>query len=473
MRNCEHIQTRNEELANQNEYLRRQLGDSLRQKRRELRSSSSSRPRGSVRGEEANEGSLSGRSQSEEDSPRQPRRERRQAHPSNDFKVDLPEFEGKLDPDDFLEWMQTVERIFEYKEVPEEKKVKLVALKLRKYASLWWTNLLAKRVRQGKSKIRTWEKMKAKLKDRFLPPNYIQNNYSLLHHLTQGSMSVEEYTREFEKLLIKCDLQEAEEQTIVRYLGGLDPKYAHVVELQSYSTFDEVCVLAHKVETQVKSRPHKRDLVKSLPEEQPFNKGSPTIPPQTVAPFPSYPQRNQAPQRTQTQPPQNRPNPGPLNPKRCFKCQGLGHLASDCPNRRIISLADWEANKEEEEKEGRMLCSREEAQEEEVVVVADEGEMLMLRRVMSGSQEEEEEQSEDDPIEDLAKENFHAFEADLSEDFGVLATINVANLSPNLDGDQTLNLRANSSQQGEDDGDGLTMSPVSYTHLTLPTKRIV
>jgi len=120
-------------------------------------------------------------------------------------------------------------------------------------------------------------------------------------------------------------------------------------------------------------------------------------------------------------------------------------------------LADWEANKEEEEKEGRMLCSREEAQEEEVVVVADEGEMLMIRRVMSGSQEEEEEQSEDDPIEDLAKENFHAFEADLSEDFGVLATINVANLSPNLDGDQTLNLRANSSQQGEDDGDGLTM----------------
>jgi len=44
-------------------------------------------------------------------------------------------------------------------------------------------------------------------------------------------MSVEEYTREFEKLLIKCDLQEPEEQTIVRYLRGLDPMYAQVVEL--------------------------------------------------------------------------------------------------------------------------------------------------------------------------------------------------------------------------------------------------
>jgi len=91
--------------------------------------------------------------------------------------------------------------------------------------------------------------MKSKLKAHFLPPNYIQNNYSLLHHLTLGSMSAEEYTREFEKLLIKCDLQEAEEQIIVRYLGGLDLKYAHMVKLQSYTTFDEVWVLSHKVET--------------------------------------------------------------------------------------------------------------------------------------------------------------------------------------------------------------------------------
>jgi len=33
--------------------------------------------------------------------------------------------------------MEMVERIFEYKEIPEDKKVKLVALKLKKYAPLW------------------------------------------------------------------------------------------------------------------------------------------------------------------------------------------------------------------------------------------------------------------------------------------------------------------------------------------------
>jgi len=63
-------------------------------------------------------------------------------------------------------------------------------------------------------------------------------------------MSVDEYTREFGKLLIKCNVKEPEEQAIVRYLGELERKYANVVELQQFTTFDEVCALAHKVEQQ-------------------------------------------------------------------------------------------------------------------------------------------------------------------------------------------------------------------------------
>ena len=61
-----------------------------------------------------------------------------------------------------------------------------------------------------------------------------------LHNLFQGSMSVDECTWEFEKLLIKCDIQEPEDQTIVRYLGALNPKYSNVVEFQWYSTFEFV-----------------------------------------------------------------------------------------------------------------------------------------------------------------------------------------------------------------------------------------
>ena len=72
--------------------------------------------------------------------------------------------------------------------------MKIVALRLRKYASSWWTNLNAKRTRERKSKITTSAKMKA----RFLPSTYVQDQYMLFHHLNQGKMNVEEYTREFE-----------------------------------------------------------------------------------------------------------------------------------------------------------------------------------------------------------------------------------------------------------------------------------
>ena len=80
-----------------------------------MRSSSSSRRSSSARGGKEKEEEPYLGSSSGEDSPRFIRREPRHPHTHfNEFKVDIPEFEGKLDPDDFLEWLQTVERVFEY-----------------------------------------------------------------------------------------------------------------------------------------------------------------------------------------------------------------------------------------------------------------------------------------------------------------------------------------------------------------------
>ena len=62
--------------------------------------------------------------------------------------------------DDFLDWLNTVERVFEYCDPPERQKVKLVAIKMRKNASFWWENLKRQRQRDDKKKIETWEKMK-------------------------------------------------------------------------------------------------------------------------------------------------------------------------------------------------------------------------------------------------------------------------------------------------------------------------
>lgn len=45
-------------------------------------------------------------------------------------------------------------------------------------------------------------------------------NFAMLHKLKQGSKTVEEYAREFEHLIMKCALEEDDEQTYVRFLGG-------------------------------------------------------------------------------------------------------------------------------------------------------------------------------------------------------------------------------------------------------------
>jgi len=40
---------------------------------------------------------------------RRPRRARHAKQPCMDFKVEISEFEGQLNPDDFLNWFSTIE----------------------------------------------------------------------------------------------------------------------------------------------------------------------------------------------------------------------------------------------------------------------------------------------------------------------------------------------------------------------------
>ena len=58
----------------------------------------------------------------------------------------------------------------------------------------------------------------------------------------QGNLNIDDYTREFEQLMLRSGIQEKQEQTIACYIGGLNHDIAEKLELQPYWTFDEVCV---------------------------------------------------------------------------------------------------------------------------------------------------------------------------------------------------------------------------------------
>ncbi|XP_071696684.1 uncharacterized protein [Rutidosis leptorrhynchoides] len=236
------------------------------------------------------------------------------------LKVEIPEFNGTAHPDEFLDWLSTVERVFDIKNIPERLKVKLVALKLKKHASLWWDHVKRQRALARKSKIETWDKMKKLMRDKFLPENHRQDAFIEYHNLQQRSMGVEEFIHEFDKLRMRCAVDEPEEQIIARFVGNLKPEIADVVTLQPYWTYIDVCRLALKVEKKLQ-----RDKNRT-----PFIRNSTT---------PSAPFVDKSAGDISSSTPQITPT---NKPPTCYKCQGKGHYARECPNKRSITIWDDE-----------------------------------------------------------------------------------------------------------------------------------
>ena len=93
---------------------------------------------------------------------------------------------------EFLDWLDTIERVFEFYDPFKLKKVKIVVVKLCKNASLQWENKKKQREKKGKSKIVTRDKMKRELRRKYLLKNYKQDVYLQIQGLRQKDISVED-----------------------------------------------------------------------------------------------------------------------------------------------------------------------------------------------------------------------------------------------------------------------------------------
>ncbi|GKV10848.1 hypothetical protein SLEP1_g22158 [Rubroshorea leprosula] len=63
------------------------------------------------------------------------------------IKMKIPPFQGKNDPDVYLEWEKKVELVFDCHNYFEEKQVKLAAVEFTDYAMVWWDHLVLSRRR--------------------------------------------------------------------------------------------------------------------------------------------------------------------------------------------------------------------------------------------------------------------------------------------------------------------------------------
>ncbi|CAN0899817.1 hypothetical protein LINGRAHAP2_LOCUS20489 [Linum grandiflorum] len=95
-----------------------------------------------------------------------------QKHNDCCVKTDIPLFYGTMGVDEFLDWHVDVDRFFDLMGVPENKQVKMVAIRLKSMAALWWDKLVFQRQCQRKAPVRTWRRMKQLMLERFLPKDY-------------------------------------------------------------------------------------------------------------------------------------------------------------------------------------------------------------------------------------------------------------------------------------------------------------
>lgn len=138
----------------------------------------------------------------------------------------------------------------------------------------------------------------------------------------------EKYIKEFERLYIACDCRDQEEQKIAKFVLGLTKNLRNFVELQPLTTFDEVCSLACKMEKQHKGyRFGGFKIIKSKTENPITSKEGDCSKTTTQEVVDVLRGKLLAGGSKET----------PLKKVVCYKCQELGHVARNCPNRVLIT----------------------------------------------------------------------------------------------------------------------------------------
>lgn len=280
------------------------------------------------------------------------------------LKIEVPEFDGTIDPEVYLEWERSLERFFEYKDTPEERKHKVAILKLTKYASIWLDGVKKQREKEGKSKLATWEKLRKQLRKRFVSSTYKQNQYVKWSTFKQGNLSIEDFIKEFEKLSIVCEIDELEEQKLGRFLGGLNNEIREKVEIYPYLTFEEACKLALKIDNQ-KKRPIINKTNSKFVSTFKGNSSANNF------------DKSKKPEFTK----KDKESDDKTSKVKCYKCQGYGHYQNNCPTKRVMTIRDIE---EIEELEHNPLMDTEteegEDMDDDICNPEMEGEILVLRR---------------------------------------------------------------------------------------------
>ncbi|XP_004295495.1 PREDICTED: uncharacterized protein LOC101304264 [Fragaria vesca subsp. vesca] len=139
------------------------------------------------------------------------------------IKVDVPDFEGRTDPTVFSDWLARIEEYFDWYDMDDERRVRYVKMKLVLLAKVWWAGVENDIRRLGQHPISSWQEMKANLREKYMPSNYLDKLCDQLTAHRQEDMAVSEYMQKFDELKTRSQIVEDPRQTLARFKAGLRP----------------------------------------------------------------------------------------------------------------------------------------------------------------------------------------------------------------------------------------------------------
>eukprot|EP00253_Pinus_taeda_P005469 PITA_05469 len=136
-------------------------------------------------------------------------------------KTKVPIYEGGLNLQEVIDWINGMEKLFDYEQTEDEKKVMFAITKLKCHAGLWWDGVQVEMKRLGKQPIKNWSRMVAKLR-------------------------VKEYIEEFYKVSIRAGESQDTDEKMARYVNGLRMDIQDEISLLSPKTIEEAYQIALK-----------------------------------------------------------------------------------------------------------------------------------------------------------------------------------------------------------------------------------
>jgi hypothetical protein len=118
--------------------------------------------------------------------------------------------------DAYLDWEMTVDNKFSSHLVPKQHRVRQATSEFKNFAIIWWNELSSLRL-----ELDTWDRLKAAMHERFVPPDYQCDLRKRLQRLDQRDMSVQDYYAEMQKGMIRAGVHEETEDKICHFYSGL------------------------------------------------------------------------------------------------------------------------------------------------------------------------------------------------------------------------------------------------------------